>query len=69
MTEHVEVEAVITDRVGTVETVYAGSQPKWAWDIDRCAAWRKMMRAVLLADRTSDPRGWRVVFRLREDQP
>lgn len=63
MTDHVEVEAVITDRWGAVEVVYAGSQPAWAWAIDRCAAWRKMKRRLLLDARTSDPRGWRVVFR------
>lgn len=62
MTEHVEIEAVITDRWGNVERVYAGSQPVWAWEIDRCEAWRKVIRRELLADRTSDPRGWRVTF-------
>ena len=60
--EHVEVHAVIVDRHGNRETVYAGSQPAWAWEIDRCAAWRKVIRAHLLADRTADPRGWRVMF-------
>lgn len=60
--EHVEVYATITDRWGRAETVYAGSQPLWAWRIDRCTAWRRMMRAHLLAERTTEPRGWRVVF-------
>jgi hypothetical protein len=59
---HYVITATITDRWGGVESIYAGSQPAWAWDIDRCAAWRKVMRASLLADRTSDPRGWRVDF-------
>lgn len=33
-----------------------------AWELDRCADWRKMMRKLILADRASDPRGWRVTF-------
>lgn len=61
-TEYVEVEATILDKWGGVETVYAGSQPAWAWELDRCEAWRKMMRRTLLADRTSTPQGWRVTF-------
>jgi hypothetical protein len=62
METHVSVTATITDRWDAVEVVPVGSQPEWAWQIDRCEAWRKMMRALLLADRTSDPRGWRVTF-------
>ena len=62
MVEHVEVYATITDRHGGTERVYAGSQPVWAWEIDRCAEWRKMMRRLLLDNRTSDARGWRVRF-------
>jgi len=60
--EYVEVTATVTDRWSGVETVYAGTQPLWAWKIDRCAAWRKMMRRSILEDRTADPRGWRVTF-------
>jgi hypothetical protein len=67
MTDHVTVTATITDRWDHTEDVYAGSQPAWAWELDRCAAWRKMMRALLLADRTSDPRGWRVTFTATPD--
>lgn len=62
MNDYVTVTATITDRHGATNDVYAGSQPVWAWDLDRCAAWRTMMRGVLLADRTTDPRGWRVTF-------
>ena len=62
MTEYVTVNATITDRWGGSEVVFAGYQPRWAWDIDRCAEWRKVQRKLLLADRTSDPRGWRVAF-------
>lgn len=38
---HVTVTATVTDRWGDVESVYAGTQPSWAWSIDRCAAWRQ----------------------------
>lgn len=62
MDEHVEVTATITDRHGNAEQVYAGSQPLWAWRVDRCEAWRKMKRRLLLENRTSDPRGWKVTF-------
>lgn len=58
----VEIEAVIKNRQGEIERVYAGSQPAWAWDADGMPAWRKMMRKNVLEDRTSDPRGWRVTF-------
>lgn len=64
---HVEVYATITDRQGATETVYAGSMPTWAWDADRAPEWRKMKRDLLLADRTSDPRGWRVRFAARDE--
>lgn len=56
------ITATITDRWGKVETAFAGYQPVWAWEIDKCAEWRKMMRKTLLQERTSDPQGWRVVF-------
>ena len=59
---YVEVTALVTDRWGGTESVYAGSQPAWAWAEDRCPEWRKTMRRILLEDRTSDPRGWRVTF-------
>lgn len=62
MDEYVEIRATVTDKWGNVESVYAGVQPVWAWEIDRCEAWRKMMRKLLLSDRTSEPAGWRVVF-------
>jgi hypothetical protein len=62
MDDYVEVYATITDRWDGVERVYAAAQPSWAWDADRCAEWRKVMRKLLLEDRTSDPRGWRVTF-------
>lgn len=65
---HYSITATITDRQGEIEAVYAGAQPVWAWDIDRCAAWRTMMRAQLLADRTSDPRGWKVTFDVDPDE-
>lgn len=68
MDEHVEIDAVITDRHGNRETVYAGSMAKWAWEADRAPEWRKMKRALLLGNRTSDPRGWRVTFHVREDE-
>ena len=61
-TEYVEVTATITDKWGQTETVWVGSQPAWLWDLDRCADWRKMRRAMLLADRTFEPAGWRVTF-------
>lgn len=60
--DHVAVYATITDRWGGTETVYAGSQPAWAWNLDRCPEWRKVIRQILLDDRTSDARGWRVTF-------
>lgn len=60
--DYVTVTATITDRWDNTDTVFAGSQPVWAWKLDRCPEWRTMMRALLLADRTSDPRGWRVTF-------
>lgn len=59
---HVSITAIVTNRHGEQERVWVGTQPTWAWEIDRCAEWRKMMRALLLAERTSDPRGWRVAF-------
>lgn len=63
MDEHVEVNATVTDRWGGIEVVYAGSVPEWAWsDSAHVAAWKKAKRAVILEDRTHDPRGWRVVF-------
>lgn len=64
---HVSVEAIITDRHGEQERVWVGTQPAWAWEIDRCAAWRKMMRDLLLSERTSDARGWRVAFHAESD--
>ena len=63
MTEHVQIEAVIRDRWGAKEVVYAGSIPEWAWDSDPCTEWRKAKRKMLLEARTTDPRGWRVTFR------
>ena len=62
MSDYVEIDAIITDRWGNVESVYAGSQPAWAWEDDKCEAWRKMYRRELLSERTSDPRGWKVQF-------
>ena len=62
MDEYVEIRATLTDKWGNVEVVRAGAQPDWAWELDRCEAWRKMMRKLLLADRTTEPAGWRVVF-------
>jgi hypothetical protein len=60
---HVEIIAHITNRQGEVETVYVGSQPVWAWETPGALTpWRKMMRALLLGERTSDPRGWRVTY-------
>lgn len=68
MTEHVLIEATIVDKWGRVETVYVGSQPLWAWNIDRCEAWRKMMRKQILSDRTYSPEGWRVTFSVMESE-
>jgi hypothetical protein len=62
MNDYVEVYATITDKWGGVESVWVGTQPKWAWQVDRCEDWRKMMRKLLLSERTSTPTGWRVVF-------
>lgn len=62
MEPHVEITATITSRWGETSEVYAGSQPTWAWELDRCSAWRTATRKRLLADYTSDPRGWRVTF-------
>lgn len=60
---HVEVAATITDRWGGVETVYAGSMPEWAWaDTTHWRVWTRDRRRLILADRTADPRGWRVTF-------
>jgi hypothetical protein len=56
---HLTVTAHITDRHGAVEDVYCGSQPEWAWPN---VPWKRMMRRELLANRTSDPQGWRVTF-------
>lgn len=65
--EHVEINAVITDRDGNRTTVYAGSLPRWAWEADRAPEWRKAKRAVVLADITSDARGYRVDFAPAQD--
>jgi hypothetical protein len=61
MDEHLEIHATVTDRWGGTETVYAGSVPAWAWP-DHSAEWKRVRRTLILADRTSDPRGWRVTF-------
>jgi hypothetical protein len=64
----VYVNAQITNRQGETETVYAGCLPAWAWDdAEACKPWRKVRRTALLADRTSDPRGWRVTFSADEE--
>ena len=61
--EHVEVYAMVTDRWGGQERVYAGSIAEWASsDAEHMAIWKRARRALILADRTSDPRGWRVAF-------
>lgn len=61
--EHVEIIATVTDRWSEKTTTYAGSMPRWAWeDRDARRAWTKAKRTVILEDRTSDPRGWRVTF-------
>lgn len=67
MSAHVEVHATVTDRWQGVETVYAGSMPAWAWsDPGHVREWKRTRRAMILADRTADPRGWRVTFSSRE---
>lgn len=63
MDTYVEVHATVTDRWEGSETVYAGSMPDWAWDdTGHRREWTRARRALILADRTSDPRGWRVTF-------
>lgn len=62
MEPHVEITAAITSRRGDTYEVYLGAQPEWAWQLDRCSAWRTATRKRLLGERTSDPRGWRVKF-------
>lgn len=61
--EYVEVTATVTDRWGAVESVYAGSMPRWAWDDrEHVRVWKASRRRLILEDRTADPRGWRVTF-------
>jgi hypothetical protein len=60
---HVEVTATVRDRHGEETTEYVGSMPTWAWeDKPSRRAWTKVRRTMVLDNRTSDPRGWRVTF-------
>lgn len=61
---HVYVTATVRDRDGAPTDVYAGSMPDWAWsDPAHARVWKSARRREILADRTTDPRGWRVTFR------
>jgi hypothetical protein len=66
MDEHFEVHATVTDRWGGTETVYAGSVPAWSWP--HSTEWKRVRRTLILSDRTSDPRGWRVTFNATPEQ-
>lgn len=64
---HTFLNATIADPWGGTETVYAGSLPTWAAkEPEAFGPWKQARRKAFLADRTSEPRGWRVTFAITE---
>lgn len=61
---HVYVYATVYDRYGNPPiTEYVGAVEAWAWaDTHHRQVWSRSRRKMILADRTSDPKGWRVTF-------
>jgi len=68
---YVEVHVTVCDRWGNVTTAYVGSTPVWAWEAGgkALAQWKAVRRCMVLEDRTSDPKGWRVVFKATYPDP
>lgn len=61
--KYVTVTAHVTDRWDGAQDAYLGSVAAWAWDdAGHRAIWKRDRRKMVLAERTSDPRGWRVTF-------